>query len=472
MTANLSATLAPTPSHLSQPIPADVCRPRPPSPSLSVPGSPVRASTPKRPKPKARAPTPTPPGRQLRRLNVNCNSISSKRGSFQHLVDTHDPDIVVATETKLTSSINNGEIGAPDQISAKYNIFREDRNAKNLGGGVMIAVKSEIASSIMPNLDTDCEILWVQISLKVDKNIIIGGFYHPHTANSTSCDAFETALQRLPPSATTNLWIAGDFNLPDIDWRSNSMKKDASNVGIQRRFQDIFDDAGLTQMITEPTRANNTLDLFLTNNETLISNWKVVEGISDHDKAVLIDGLLPPHRLKQTPRQIPLYKKADWSKMEHAMDNVYNELRAKAGSTVEMMWTSLKNALSDAISANIPHKTARRKDQKPWITNPIRKLMKKSTALSKRKHKNNYSRQDSQKHRELRAKIQKKIRQSYWIYIEDILTPNTNSMEDRTKANKRFWTLIKHTKWDSIGIPQMKSPNGDTVVDSQGRQSY
>ena len=247
------------------------------------------------------------------------------------------------------------------------------------------------------------------------------------------------------------------------------MKKYANNLGIQRRFQAAFDDAGLTQLITEPTRANNTLDLFLTNNESLISNWNTVEGISDHDKAVVVDGLLPPYRLKQKPRPIPLYKKADWTKMGTDMENLHTKLSAKPNSSVEMLWTSFKDTLTNTIKDNIPHKTARGKDQKPWITKPIRKMLKKNAALSKRKHKANFTHQDQEKHRKLRATIQKMIRQSYWRYVEDILTPDSESREDKTKATKRFWTLIKHTKRDSVGIPQLKSQSGATVIDSRGK---
>ena len=40
-------------------------------------------------------------------------------------------------------------------------------------------------------------------------------------------------------------------------------------------------------MVTEPTRLNNTLDLFFTNLPTLIQEVEVVPGLSDHDAVIV-----------------------------------------------------------------------------------------------------------------------------------------------------------------------------------------
>ena len=60
-----------------------------------------------------------------------------------------------------------------------------------------------------------------------------------------------------------------------------------------------------------PTRLDNTLDLFLTSNPTLINKVEVLPGLADHE-AVLIEGDISPITNKQRPRRIPLFRKADW----------------------------------------------------------------------------------------------------------------------------------------------------------------
>lgn len=79
------------------------------------------------------------------------------------------------------------------------------------------------------------------------------------------------------------LLIGGDFNLPGLEWRTRTLKPGATHQNIHYLFGNIFDDTCLTQMISEPTRKGNTLDLILTNFPTLIPRTEVMPGVYDHD---------------------------------------------------------------------------------------------------------------------------------------------------------------------------------------------
>ena len=98
------------------------------------------------------------------------------------------------------------------------------------------------------------------------------------------------------------------------------------------------------KQVTEPTRGDNTLDLFLTNNQTLISQWKVIDGISDHS-AVLVDGLIAPKRTKELPRRIPLYKKGNWDLLGRHMEQFYQEMRVNItqDANVDYLWCSKRH---------------------------------------------------------------------------------------------------------------------------------
>ena len=63
-------------------------------------------------------------------------------------------------------------------------------------------------------------------------------------------------------------------------------------------------------MVTEPTRLNNTLDLFFTNLLTLIQEVEIVPGLSDHD-AVIVQSKMRMSLAKQANRKISLYSKAN-----------------------------------------------------------------------------------------------------------------------------------------------------------------
>ena len=42
------------------------------------------------------------------------------------------------------------------------------------------------------------------------------------------------------------------------------------------------------------------------------------------------------------------------------------------------------------------------------------------------------------------------LRQSYWRYIEDIVTPKSDEGEHKTM--KKFWSYVKSKKTDYVGV--------------------
>ena len=77
----------------------------------------------------------------------------------------------------------------------------------------------------------------------------------------------------------------------------------------------------------EPTRNNNILDLMLTNLPSKVQRVEVIPGIADHD-IVFTEIDLSPVIHRQTPRQIPLYKKAKWDNMRKDIKKIQTTIRA------------------------------------------------------------------------------------------------------------------------------------------------
>ena len=102
------------------------------------------------------------------------------------------------------------------------------------------------------------------------------------------------------------------MNLPEHDWKSNCVKPSCHHPDITRPFVDVLNDNNLAQLLTEPTRGENTLDLFITNNESRILKLKTIPGISDHDGIVYVEADISPITFNQIPRKLHLYKRADW----------------------------------------------------------------------------------------------------------------------------------------------------------------
>ena len=67
---------------------------------------------------------------------------------------------------------------------------------------------------------------------------------------------------------------------------------------------DIALDHNLQQLVDEPTRGLNVLDLFFTNNESLVQHVNVRPGISDHDYVeILCITNVKAIRVKALPRK-------------------------------------------------------------------------------------------------------------------------------------------------------------------------
>mgnify|MGYP002153697242 CR=1 FL=1 len=79
-----------------------------------------------------------------------------------------------------------------------------------------------------------------------------------------------------------NIWVAGDFNLPKMDWDHMCPSPDCKNPSFYRKITEVLNDSNLTQTVSIPTRDSNIPDLFFTINPTFVQRVSILQGISDH----------------------------------------------------------------------------------------------------------------------------------------------------------------------------------------------
>ena len=68
-----------------------------------------------------------------------------------------------------------------------------------------------------------------------------------------------TTLSKLSESSAQSVVLLGDFNVHHVEWL-DSRRTDAAG----RRTLEMCNALGLTQLVKEPTRENQILDLFMT----------------------------------------------------------------------------------------------------------------------------------------------------------------------------------------------------------------
>ena len=103
------------------------------------------------------------------------------------------------------------------------------------------------------------------------------------------------------------------------------MKNDCPSPAQHSFFLDILAYHGLVQVVDKPTRQENVLDLLAVNNPTLVNRVEVIPGISDHD-VVFAEIDIKPQTRRQTKRKVPIYKKADWNKIEDNLKELYTKI--------------------------------------------------------------------------------------------------------------------------------------------------
>ena len=94
-------------------------------------------------------------------------------------------------------------------------------------------------------------------------------------------DSFDEITRLMITShPNAHFWIGGDFNLPDVSWTSNSVPPGAKDSYICKAAVQLAQYTALIQVVDQPTRGNNILDLLLTNRPSLVNRLASLPPLS------------------------------------------------------------------------------------------------------------------------------------------------------------------------------------------------
>ena len=173
---------------------------------------------------------------------LNACSICNKLNEFQALVFGENLDIVAVTETWLKPDICDSEILPENQ----YTIYRRDRVDGRRGGGVLLAVKSNVLSFRRCEIEPlRTEILVCELLPSNSKKLTICVCYRPLDFSN-----FNTALESLlvnlykDGNDRSRLYLLGDFNYRNINWHTNTTIEES---GMATDFCQLIDSYFLSQ---------------------------------------------------------------------------------------------------------------------------------------------------------------------------------------------------------------------------------
>ena len=217
--------------------------------------------------------------------------------------------------------------------------------------------------------------------------------FRPHASDPESLAQLDESLTRLPNNYHN--WLAGDMSLPGIELPSTSIKPNCPSPAQHNLFIDILADHEMSQIVDQPTRGENTLDLIAVNNLTLVNRTEILPGISGHD-SVFAEIDIRSKRYGQAKRKIPLYKKADWGGTVSQINttNQYIQEHANSEST-DSLWNKFKSDLHAAIEKHVPHKCCSSRNRPPWISAKIRKLLRSRDRSYRKSKKTRKNKKDS-----------------------------------------------------------------------------
>lgn len=374
---------------------------------------------------------------------TNFQSIWAKKEVFWGTLDSTSPDIVIASETFLYPAKLTSEV-IPTGYVADH--LRKDRSSTR--GGVAIIHKDDLTSERIPII-SQAQIVAAKF-VTDHQQLIVAAVYRPPTSNDMAyaqalCDAI-TNLNSAHPDAT--LWIGGDFNLPDVDWSTMSTTSYQYTVPLNKLFLDCFDQNSLTQMVTFPTRESNTLDIFLTNRPSLISDCSPLPGVSDHE-TVLVSSSLRARRRKPPKRNIRLWGKAnlaglreDLLKFSTDFVTNFNKL-----SDINFLWSKFESACLTALENHVPEITTSTRFSQPWINRNTKRLSRrKKKAFNRAKLSKKPS--DWDYYKSLKKQTQLECRKTYNTFINKIVSDDNKN---------KFWKYIKSKRQDNTGVSPLLS---------------
>ena len=387
--------------------------------------------------------------RSIKLLVINFDSIRGKVADLAMCIETYNSDVIIGSDTHLNPSVNSSEL-FPDLFA----VFRKNRcfgKTETKCGGILIALKNDIIETHRIDLDTECEVVWVTIKIQGAKDVTIGAFYRSQIFGKSVeyMNELRKSIQRTKRSNKGQIWLTGDFNMPDVNWETNSFIPGGSYPAISKEMLNISADFGLEQVVKGPTRANNTLDLFFTSNPTLVERSTTIPGISDHDSIPLIIISSKPKIMKKTPHKRYLYNKADMQALKKDLKNwstaFLNQNTTNDQKPVSELYSEFTDSIEQLMDTYIPTKMVTKRTQSPWITKRVRRLHKRKQRAFNAHKKQNTS-ESYERFKTERKLTHNATKNAYKDYIASVCT----------ESPKHYWSYIKSLKVGSVGIPTLR----------------
>ena len=306
-----------------------------------------------------------------------------KAAQFKAFVELENPDIVLASETYLDSDIADAHFLPDDYVS-----IRSDGGKKIEGKhGVLIAHRANLLISEVKVVNRECEIVTARMQCVGSPDLFIASYYRHCDSDPTSLHALGENMSSIGSESRPikNLIIGGDFNLPSIHWDSGTVEHPAQyGKALNQTAIDTMSNLYVSQLVEDSTRGSNILDLIFSSTPDLVSQVRVVPGISDH-QAVVADINFKLKISKKPSRTIYMYDKANKEILKSSISSLcekfFEHCHHKSASE---NWQFLKTGILEIVEEIDPQKKTKTRYSLPWLSGTLRKKINKKNRYHKR----------------------------------------------------------------------------------------
>ena len=380
---------------------------------------------------------------ELRILHLNAQSLVDKlvelTGRLRGMCTK--PHIICVNETWLHKSIES--VPLEGYVVAA----RRDRSDDPNRGGVLIFVQEGIsACAVELEQSIAAERIWLMLHLP-NGPLLLCAWYRPGNTGNSHIDSFEVELDRLRPGAIATL-VVGDLNIHNASWLGFSSKDTVEG----RRLRDICNLAGLTQLVSEPTRKANLLDVALCDVHNAKAN--VLSNVADH-ALVEVTVPFPCPQEEFLNRTVWIYANADWDRLQADLE-VHDWTGLESMHPDEgALWlqTTILKYMTESIACK---EITVRKSSHPWLNNRVERAVQEKAQAAP----------DERNAATKRCSAVIKEEHERW------LARSRAQLANMPSGSKEWWKRSRQVamqKEQVCSIPALKGSDGQWVTSSQAK---
>ena len=288
-------------------------------------------------------------------------------------------------------------------------------------------------------------------------------------------EKLQSHIDKISEGGTSpDIYITGDFNYPDWDWNQNNP---AVEMGTQGEVLAEFMDRNfLTQMVKNPTRGANTLDLILTNVPRYVAEVQVLPTpLSDHN---MVNMRLGFNLIKPRPSVAPPldpfsfrsvnYHETDYKAMNEELSNVnwtalWELCEGELDVFLELFrLTVLQCTLAHSPKKETPEQEIKRTRRRNKQTYVLKRRRRKINARINALHVKNPKSNTLQKLKEEVARLCYDIQEGI---LSKLCKKEKKAVEAIKKNPKYFFSYAKRLQKTRSTIPVLKGKDGRLVDD-------